>query len=181
MALVAGVSFYSCSDDDDNDKLLKVYQEWYDTNSKWLKDMIAKKGDDGKLYYQTMTPAWDPNGYVLMRWINDPEETKNNLSPLSNSTVDVRYILYDCNNVARDSSSLMTEYGPGIFRSQLSSLVPGWDVALTRMHCGDSCEVIVPFTLAYGTDGQGDIPPYSNLRFNIRLVSVYRYELPPGD
>ena len=47
------------------------------------------------------------------------------------------------------------------------------------MRCGDTAQVVLPYGVAYGSQNLGDIPPYSNLRFNIRLVDIPYYEKPP--
>jgi FKBP-type peptidyl-prolyl cis-trans isomerase len=50
---------------------------------------------------------------------------------------------------------------------------------MENMRCGDSVEVIIPYGLAYGSTGSTSIYPYSNLKFNIRLVDIPLYELKP--
>lgn len=52
------------------------------------------------------------------------------------------------------------------------SVISGWTVALQHMVEGDKYEVWIPQQLAYGASDNGDIPAYSTLIFEIRLVSV---------
>ena len=59
-------------------------------------------------------------------------------------------------------------------RSQLSNLIDGWAAAVCNMNVGDTAEVIVPYALGYGTTSSGSVPAYSNLKFNIRLVDIYK-------
>ena len=47
------------------------------------------------------------------------------------------------------------------------------------MHVGDTVQIIIPYDLAYGQSGSGSIPPYSALRFNMRLMDVPGYEARP--
>ncbi|MDE7125880.1 MAG: FKBP-type peptidyl-prolyl cis-trans isomerase [Muribaculaceae bacterium] len=47
------------------------------------------------------------------------------------------------------------------------------------MRVGDTAEVLIPYSMAYGMSGSGSIPPYSNLRFNVRLVDIVNYETRP--
>ena len=45
------------------------------------------------------------------------------------------------------------------------------------MHVGDSCKIIIPYNLGYGSTSRGTvIKAYSMLEFDIKLVDIYRYE-----
>ena len=55
----------------------------------------------------------------------------------------------------------------------------GWAIGIPQMHCGDTVELIVPYGVGYGAQNTGTIKPYSNLRFNIRLVDIPYLEAPP--
>ena len=103
--------------------------------------------------------------------------TRNNLKPLITSTVDVKYHLstYDGNPV--DSSYYMTSPADSIYRSVLNQNVEGWMIALTRMHVGDSCTVIIPYQQGYGSTKKSDnLLPFSNLIFDVKLVDIYKYQ-----
>ncbi len=52
------------------------------------------------------------------------------------------------------------------------SVVKGWGDCLQTMHIGDSWLIMVPWYLAYGQAGSGNIDPYSNLFFRIKLVDI---------
>ena len=156
------------------------YREWREFNEEWLTDLQAKKNPDGTPYYQVVVPRWNNGAFVLMHWYNDREETAGNLSPLYTSTVDVRYRLHLADGTAADSSDNVTSYGAkGIFRTDLRSVIQGWPIGLEQMHCGDTVELIVPYGVGYGAQEMGVVQPYSNLRFNIRLVDIPYYEAAP--
>lgn len=168
----------ACNDDIETD--LAHYSDWKEQNEAWLKEMQAKKNPDGTPYYQTVVPAWNPGAFVLMHYFNDRSETAENLQPLYTSTVDVRYIGYDCENEPFDSSTIDNTYGKlGIRRFTVNSVIQGWSIALMDMHVGDTAEIIVPYEIAYGSSYYGTILPYSTLRFNVRLADIYRYEANP--
>ena len=114
----------------------------------------------------------------MIKYFNDKALTENNLSPLYTSTVDVKYIgrLYD--DVAFDSSYTSTSPADSVTRFKLNNLIEGWVVGLTDMHIGDSCELIIPYEFAYGATGSSSINPYSNLRFNLKLVDIPGYVIP---
>lgn len=176
--VAAGCFFAGCKDDDDNSKALR---EWRDANNAWLAEMQARTNADGTPYYQVIVPKWDPSSFVLMHYFNERTTDPLALKPLYTSTVDVRYHLSLYNGVACDSSSTMTDYGPGIYRAQLNDLIDGWAASVCEMNVGDTAEVIIPYALGYGTSGSGSIPAFSNLRFNIRLTDIVLYEKSPEE
>ena len=108
-----------------------------------------------------------------MHWFNDRNSTAGNLKPYYTSTVAVKYIGRLYNNEAFDSSYLAPD---SLFKTKVNSVIPGWTIALQEMHVGDSVEVIIPYQSAYGTSGTGKILPFSNLKFNIKLVDITNWE-----
>lgn len=156
------------------------YADWREQNDQWLNELLSKTNADGTPYYTRIESDRNPGAYVLMHFCEDPAPNAGKLSPKYTSTVDTRYILHLCNGTPVDSSTLITAYGkPGVYRARLNNLVFGWYLALSNMHCGDTAEVIVPYGVGYGAIANGSIDPYSNLRFNIRLVDIPYYEKSP--
>jgi FKBP-type peptidyl-prolyl cis-trans isomerase len=51
-------------------------------------------------------------------------------------------------------------------------VIPGWDEGLLLLNEGAKATFIIPFSLAYGAQGEGDIKPYSTLVFDIELVKI---------
>lgn len=169
--------FAACSDNDENKEL----EAWIKTNNEWLVEQQGKKNADGTPYYQVVVPKWNPSSFVLMHYFNTRTSDPNALTPLYTSTVDVRYHLSLYDGTPCDSSSLMTTYGPGIYRAQLNDLIDGWAASVCNMNVGDTAEVIIPWTLGYGTSASGSIPACSNLKFNIRLTDIVLYEISPEE
>lgn len=169
----------SCLGDDDD--TWDDYKEWRETNESWLLEQAQKKNADGSNYYDKISPVWDKSSYVYIHYFNDTTLTRGNLSPMYTSTVDVKYIgrLYD--GTGFDSSYLSTSPADSIFRTKLSGVISGWTIALTDMHVGDSCEVLIPYQWAYGSSDLGTILPYSALQFNIKLVNIPFYETNSGE
>ncbi|MCM1029201.1 MAG: FKBP-type peptidyl-prolyl cis-trans isomerase [Pseudoflavonifractor sp.] len=157
------------------------YETWRKDNNAWYEAQLHKTNPDGSPYYTILNPDWYPSSGVLIHYFNDRALTAANLSPLMNSTCDVVYCGRFYNDSIFDSSYALTaEYGDSIFRCQPSETIEGWQIALNDMHIGDSCEIIVPYTQAYGTYGSGSIPPYSTLKFNMMLRGIPGYEIPPA-
>lgn len=160
---------------DDND-LYNSYKEWLEANENWLNEQKARKNADGTPYYETVVPSWNPGAYVLIHYFNDRSLTADNLSPLSTSTIDTRYIGHYYNDVPFDSSYNQVTPAPGVFRTQLTEVIEGWTIAFETMHVGDTAEIIIPYESAYGVSLTTGIAPYSNLRFNTRLIDIPYYE-----
>lgn len=176
-AISACSAFVACTDDDDS----KALVEWRDANIKWLAETQSRKNADGTPYYQVVVPKWNNSSFVLVHYFNKRQNNPDALTPLYTSTVDVRYRLSLYNGVVCDSSSTLTENGPGIYRCQLNDLIDGWAAAVCDMNVGDTAEVVVPYAMGYGSNSQGSIPAYSNLVFNIRLSDIVLYEKSPEE
>ncbi len=163
-----GITFSSCLKNDVEDK----YKDWRKANTEWYEQQRANK-----TYYTTVTAPWDPNGQVLLHWYNDTMLTRDNLKPHITSGVEVIYrgMLYDATPF--DSSYLYTD---SISQFQLNNTIEGWMLGVSQMHVGDSCRIIVPYTLGYGSYSQGSvIKPFSTLVFDIKLKDIYAYEVKP--
>lgn len=147
------------------------YKDWREKNEAWFQQQ-ASSGQ-----YIMLTAPWDPSAKTLIRWHNDTMLTKGNLKPLITSTVDVKYhlSLYDGSPV--DSSYVLTSPADSVYRTVVKQTVEGWMIALTRMHVGDSCTVIVPYPQGYGSTKMSDLlVPYSTLIFDVKLVDIYKYK-----
>ena len=175
MMLLGGVAT-SCFFDKDEDNL-KKYAEWNDINMAWYQGQ-AQLTEGGKLFYTAVTAPWDPAAEVLIHWFNDTNLTKDNLKPLYSSQVDVKYKLCLYDGTPVDSSFTSTSPADSLFRCRLNSgIIEGWAIAVPRMHIGDSCRIIVPYNVGYGSTGKGsDIQPYTTLQFDIKLVGIPKYE-----
>lgn len=177
LAFLAAALVSSCEKDEQStwDK----YRDWREANDAWLTAMSAKTNPDGTPYYTRIVPEWNPGSFVLIHYFNDRSETEGNLSPLYTSTVDTRYYLRLYDDTPVDSSYANTDPAPGVFRTRLNTVIQGWSAALCNMRCGDTAEVVIPYGVAYGASDYGTIKPYSNLRFNIRLLDIPYYEASP--
>lgn len=166
-AVVATTMLVSCLGDNVYDQ----YKEWREKNDDWY----ARQAQSGQ--YTVSAAAWDPSAQVLMRWHNDTMQTKNNLKPLITSTVDVKYKLKLYDGTPVDSSYNVISPADSIYRSMVNENVEGWMIALTRMHVGDSCTIIIPYQQGYGSTHKSDLLlPYSVLVFDMKLMDIYKYK-----
>jgi FKBP-type peptidyl-prolyl cis-trans isomerase len=88
----------------------------------------------------------------------------------SNSLVTVHYKGTLENGTQFDSSyernqPFTTPLGQG-------SVIKGWDLGIPGMKVGGTRRLTIPADLAYGSQGQGSIPPNSTLIFVVELLEV---------
>lgn len=160
-----------------NDVKTKVDTSWRDANLAYYTQQSNLKNTDGTNFYQTIIAPWDNNAQVLMHWFNDRDLTKDNLKPLYTSTVDLKYKLTLYDGTALDSSFRRTSPADSIFRTKLNmGVITGWSIAVTQMHVGDSCRVVIPYTQGYGMSDYQQVKAYSTLVFDIKLVDIPAYE-----
>ncbi len=164
----------SCLGDDTDSS---DYSEWRTQNLEYF-DNAKAATINGVKVYEEVTPVWDNATTILMKWHNDRTKTQDNLVPISNSTIDVKYILTTIEGDTIDSSYSQTTYGDSIYRCQPNNLITGFQIAVTNMHVGDSITTVIPYTAGYGYYGSGDVLPYSTLIFGIKLVDINAWETP---
>ncbi|MDE6217582.1 MAG: FKBP-type peptidyl-prolyl cis-trans isomerase [Muribaculaceae bacterium] len=165
------VSLTSCFEDNTVD-----YTEWRTQNQTYLNQAEAATDDDGNPFYQKIIPSWASGTYALVHWNNDRSETEMNLSPLDNSTVNIKYETYDIEDNLISSSKDLYVHGEGIYQTKPKDMITGVRAVLPHMHVGDKVSLVLPYTAAYGTQAYGKIKPYSTLKFNIELVDIPDYE-----
>ncbi len=83
----------------------------------------------------------------------------------SSSIITVEYKGTLMNGVEFDRSN-------GSIECNLTYFIRGWQIAIPDMTLGETAEFVIPYDLAYGEQGMGPIPPYSNLRFRVKLISI---------
>lgn len=176
LSVLFGFTFAACGDDDD-EQTWEKYKVWHDNNQTWYNAQIGEVDETtGDLFYEQVIPIWAKGQCIYMHWFNDRSETALNYVPDLTSTISAYYEGYLYDGTLFDSSKNLTDE---TFTTQLSKVISGWKIALQNMHVGDTVQMIIPYQLAYGESGSGSIPPYSVLRFNMRLVDVPDYEVRP--
>ena len=89
------------------------------------------------------------------------------VTPNRNSVVTVHYTGKTINGKTFDSS--LSGVAPAF---RLRELIPGWIIALQKMHVGDKWEIYIPAEQGYGRFSQPGIPGGSTLIFTIELKGI---------
>jgi len=88
------------------------------------------------------------------------------------SLVTVHYSGIFTNGKAFDESHNEKE-PPFVFIEGVSATIPGWSQGLLGMQAGGRRQLIVPSSLAYGTDGvRGAIPSGATLIYDVTVVKI---------
>ena len=95
----------------------------------------------------------------------------NGLEVSNHSKVTVHYIGKLEDNTEFDNSYKRNEYFQ--FQIGIRKVILGWETGLLGMKEGGKRTIYIPYQLAYGENGAGDlIPPKSNLIFEIEVIKV---------
>src|SRR5262245_1426910 len=91
-------------------------------------------------------------------------------------TVSVNYTGWLYSNTAAENKGRQfdTSTGRGAFSFQLGAnrVIQGWERGVPGMRVGGLRRLVIPPELAYGSAGQGTIPPNATLLFEVELVAV---------
>lgn len=128
-------------------------QEYIDKNRQWLADKAKEAGVysiDKGVYYRVIKQG------------NQKSPTPNR-----NSVVTAHYVGKTINGKTFDSSR-----GGVAPAFRLRELIPGWIIALQKMHIGDKWELYIPAEQGYGMRSVPGIPGGSTLIFEIELLGI---------
>ena len=170
---------------EETDGAVDPYFNWAERNQLYI-DSISKVAranpDEWKVIhtYKFVPPMNelnpDVNDYVYCRVIKNGTGT---LKPVYTDEVSTHYRgrlipLYNGAKVVFDQSfqgELNTDVAAPV-EFEVGGVIEGWTTALQYMVEGDHWEVHIPYQLGYGAYGNGDIPGYSTLVFEVQLAEI---------
>lgn len=163
LAALCTLPFASCIKGENED-----YEDWRDLNDAYLAGIDTEE-------YQLVVPEWAPQNSVYIKWHNDRALTADSLVAMSNSTLDIKYELYDIEGTYLSDSYSSKD---SIYQSRPNENVLGMWIAMTTMHVGDSATLIIPYPSGYGSQIRGTIKPYTNLIYNVKIKGIKAFEKP---
>ena len=170
---------------EETDGAVDPYFNWAERNQLYI-DSISKVAranpEEWKVIHTYMfVPPMnelnpDVNDYVYCRVIKNGTGT---LKPVYTDKVSTHYRgqlipLYNGAKVVFDQSfqgELNTDVAAPV-EFEVGGVIEGWTTALQYMVEGDHWEVHIPYQLGYGAYGNGDIPGYSTLVFEVQLAEI---------
>jgi len=87
-------------------------------------------------------------------------------------TLTVGYAGYFIDGTIFDSSKINSEDGKLEFVLENPPFITGWDDVMKEMNEGAKVQAMIPSEFAYGSTGEGIIPPYETLVFVIELFDI---------
>jgi FKBP-type peptidyl-prolyl cis-trans isomerase FkpA len=89
-------------------------------------------------------------------------------------TVNYTVWLYTDTTADHKGTQYQTTVGgtPFSFVLGTGQVIRGWEQGLVGMKVGGKRELVIPPDLAYGSTGNGDIPPNATLVFDVELLNV---------
>lgn len=151
-------------------KMIKV-QSQEDFQKEMEKKMAAMAGmEDSKLksYLASKGIKQTPDSSGL--YIMVKQEGKGPVAQKGDS-VSVHYEGTFLDGTIFDSS--LKRKKPIGFRVGVGAVIPGWDIAFSKLKKGTKATLIIPSKLAYGNGG-GQLPPYATLVFDVELLEVLK-------
>lgn len=129
---------------------------------------------DSADYKQVSLPGLYGDGYVYIKWI---ERGNSEQRAKATDRVLMHYDGYFLTNWVGGQRS-------GLFDSNfdqevitpfaVDNLILGKRIALQNMVEGDEVLVVIPWYLAYGSNGKRRIPPYTSLLFRVKLKQIQK-------
>jgi FKBP-type peptidyl-prolyl cis-trans isomerase len=106
--------------------------------------------------------------YVMMN-----DEGEGDLAK-TGDTLTIGYAGYYIDGVMFDSSELSSTTGKMTFilEHEEYRMIPGFETAMKVLNKGARAQFVIPSELAYGSIGNGRIPPYQTLIFVIKMYEI---------
>lgn len=87
-------------------------------------------------------------------------------------TVEINYVGTLTNGKVFDASAKDGSGGPFSTQIGVGQVIKGWDEGIIGMKVGGERKLVIPPSLAYGSQQVGSIPPNSTLIFQVQLVGI---------
>ncbi|MDI9337244.1 MAG: FKBP-type peptidyl-prolyl cis-trans isomerase [Alphaproteobacteria bacterium] len=85
------------------------------------------------------------------------------------------------NDTIFDSNIIPKLDSPLTYQQGVQTLIPGWDIAIKELGLGGKAKFYIPSLKAYGANGAGKIPPYTNIYFEVEVIKIQDAPKPPKE
>jgi peptidylprolyl isomerase len=158
-ALAIASLLVACGDDDD---------AAVDTDSTTVEREAGSSGDivvDGD--FGESAGITIPDGFEVTELVTEDIIEGDGPEVEPGATVTVHY-----SGVLLDGTQFDASFGAAPATFPLDGVIPGWTQGIPGMHVGGRRLLVIPSDLAYGSAGQGPIPPDSPLVFVVDVLDV---------
>lgn len=150
-------------------KLLEVKtQEAFQADIDQMKQQMIEASQTSLAAYierEGITVSPDENGIYIVSL-----EKGTGRSPVKGEKVELDFAAYLLNGQEVGST-----FGTGnrfSFVLGENFAIPGWEIVVPQMRLGERVRAIIPFNMAYGERQVGQVPPYSNMVYDIKLQKI---------
>ena len=192
-ALFAVLGLASCSEEDDTVEEFPGWQARNEAYFNHLSDSVAEllRLDPSRTDWKRIK-SWSKDSeavgvnsdYIVVNVVEEGDPAS--ATPLYTDTVSVHYLGRLLPSVSYPYGKVFDQSYNGNFYEEVArpvemaignssgnSLIDGFATALQQMRRGDRWMVYIPYQLGYGASGSGEIPGYSTLIFDLRLVDFW--------
>lgn len=184
-SLLLTLAFTSCEETMEASK----FDDWRPRNEAFLDSLEQVYNDESDPSLQFIVPLNDNKAKLFYKDIT-PESVKDKLgaTPIYTDSVQVYYRgsyifgnVFDQNYLGKEGPDpkfdvpLDCYVSPYVERPRgwpIGTVISGWGEFLQHMKIGQRWRVYLPSDYAYGTGGNGSIPGYSTLIFDMQLVGL---------
>ena len=193
VAAAVAFGFASCSEEDDTVEEFPGWQARNEAYFNHLSDSVAEllRLDPSRTDWKRIK-SWSKDSeavgvnsdYIVVNVVEEGDPAS--ATPLYTDTVSVHYLGRLLPSVSYPYGKVFDQSYNGNFYEEVArpvemaignssgnSLIDGFATALQQMRRGDRWMVYIPYQLGYGASGSGEIPGYSTLVFDLRLVDFW--------
>lgn len=162
--------FTSCVSDSENDQIifqrnLVDIEKYVENNPITSVKELIDPATGIRIYWQELSGSGELAEIADTLWVDYTGRLLNNF--IFDTSID---------SVARQNNIFNPnrDYEPFVMLFGLTSLIPGFQFALSYMEEGDIVTVLMPSLYGYGGQGQGSIPPHAPLLFEVNMMKLRR-------
>jgi len=154
-----------------NNEYNKYYEEWKKENADIERIASMSTQEYNKYMYDEILKEFPQAKQSTSGLVYVIEAPGSGLSIVANSPVSIHYV----GTLRKDGSKFDSSRDRGApmpFTYQVQRMIPGFEEGIGMLKKGGKAKLFIPYHQAYGPNGQGPIPAYSDLIFDIEVMDV---------